>query len=150
MHHGTDPPEFLLETRPKVEGPRPGPDNSAFTHMLSQMPAATVATFDAAQLRALSLALQQSNRQHRLDFRVSLPWFGSRIYFALLAGDERRSLDRLQREGQITVGRIALTYAAACALIFTLMILSATVFVYAMSKIGTDDAPALPYRVERR
>ena len=150
MHHGIDQLVVPPATRVTIDEPGPGPDNAAFTHMISQLPAATIATFDAAQLSALSLALQPSKRQHRLDFRVSLPWFGSRFYVALLAGDERRSLDRLQREGQITVGRIGLTYAAACALILTLMLLSASVFVYAITKIGTDEGAALPYSVERR
>ena len=36
--------------------------------------------------------------QHIVDLRATLPWFGHRFYFTIVAGHERRSNDRLRRE----------------------------------------------------
>ena len=109
--------------------------------LLQRLPEAFLAALNAQQLAALKGALAPPRASpHRVDFRVSLPWFGSRYYVVLLAGDERRSVDRLRLEGQVTVGRIAATYSAAMLLVITLLIVSGAGVIFSISKL-TDDAP---------
>lgn len=110
--------------------------------LLQRLPEAFLVTLNARQLAALKGSLAPPRASpHRVDFRVSLPWFGGRYYVVLLAGDERRSVDRLRLEGQLTVGRIAATYSAAMFMVVTLLIVSGAGVIFSISKL-TDDAPS--------
>lgn len=55
---------------------------------------------------------------HAADLKLSVPFWGSRFYIRFLAGPERRSMARLEEEGQVGALRITLFYAAViCPLI---------------------------------
>lgn len=127
-----------MRTREQVERAAPMAENAPnriFERALHRIPEPLRATFTPDQLTALERALRPQNREHVVDYRVSLPWFGRRVYITLLAGPENRSLDRLRAEGQVAAGRIAATYGTAMAGIIGLMIVSGSVLVYSISKI---------------
>ena len=126
-------------------------DNQAFNRLLRQLPDDVVASFTPAQLTAIEIGLNHPGKHHRVDFRVSVPWFGSRYYIAFFTGNENRSLERLRREGQIAVGRVAGTYGAAMLVIGACMFLTATVCIYSVTKLFDDDSSgAVGYRQARR
>ena len=121
-------------------------DNQVYERLTRQMPRDILTTFTPVQLAALENGLKQKTGRHRIDFRVSLPWFGRRHYIALLVGRENRSIERLQREGQVAIGRVAGTYGAALFLIGGLMLVSASIFVYSISKmIDSEGATHMTY-----
>jgi hypothetical protein len=53
------------------------------------------------ELVAYARALVPQKSPHWIDFKASLPLPGFGIYIALMIGRERRSRDRLRREGQL-------------------------------------------------
>lgn len=112
--------------------------NPAFDRLAARLPATILATLTPEQLSALEEAIRPANARHRVDYRVSIPWIGGRYYIALFAGRERRSMERLRQEGQISIGRVAGTYGAVLATISALMILSAGVLAYSLGKIFED------------
>ena len=69
-------------------------------------------TFD--DLRRLGAAIHQPRAQHIVDYRLSIPLGGRRIYFRILCGWERRKLSRLIAEGQtnpwLVIAAAALTF----------------------------------------
>ncbi|NJN85275.1 MAG: hypothetical protein HC881_01755 [Leptolyngbyaceae cyanobacterium SL_7_1] len=73
--------------------------NSSFQQVVNRIPPATLATFTDEQLDALQQAFQYfSWRKHPVDVRLSIPWIGRGIYLVVLAGRERRSVQRLQSD----------------------------------------------------
>jgi hypothetical protein len=77
------------------EQSRPQPVLDEF---LSKMPPNVTATFTAKQLSAMENALENRQwRQHPVDLRLSLPLFWKQFYVVLVAGEERRSGDRLRK-----------------------------------------------------
>ena len=106
---------------------------------LARIPGEVLGTFSGSQLDAISTAFRGVNQKHKVDFRVSVPWFGQRHYAVLLFGRERRSLERLRREGQVTVGKIAGTYSAAAAIIASLMFMSGLACVYCVNALMSEN-----------
>ncbi|MDA0673394.1 MAG: hypothetical protein O3C67_06775 [Cyanobacteria bacterium] len=73
--------------------PRPVLDD-----LLAKMPPNVTATFTAKQLEAMESALENRQwRRHPVDLRMSLPFFWTRFYFVLVAGEERRSEERIRQ-----------------------------------------------------
>ena len=126
-------------------------DNQAYNRLIRSIPNDLLATFTPEQLTAIKRGLDHPGSRHRVDFRVSVPWFGRRYYIALFTGHENRSLERLQREGQVAVGRVAGTYGAAMLIVGACMFLTASVCVYSVSKLFDDgDSGSIGYRQARR
>jgi hypothetical protein len=71
--------------------------NSLFNRIFSSLSAEQRATFTAEQREALRKAFNQVGwKKHALDLRVSVPVPGrAGFYIVLLAGEERRSPDRI-------------------------------------------------------
>lgn len=63
-----------------------------------------------AQRQRLIEAITPRQTAHKFDFRTSLPFFGRRYYLTILAGPERRSLERLLSEGQLEQGKLLFVY----------------------------------------
>ena len=78
---------------------------------------------------------QGSITQHSIDFRVSVPWLGGRRYFVILSGKERRSIERLRREGQVSFGPVAVTYSVAVLMTTGLMMFFGSVFLFSVSRL---------------
>jgi hypothetical protein len=77
-------------------------------------------SFTAEQRAALKLMFAgRAPGRHLIDVRRSLPWFGKRMYLVLLFGRERRTTERLRREGAISRTADALTYAVVLAILLT-------------------------------
>ena len=66
---------------------------------------------------------------HTIDLRASLPLPGGSWYVTIVAGRERRSHDRLQREGQTQLLRQAAVYVVGSTVILWLLV-CATVCAY--------------------
>lgn len=79
--------------------------------VLRRVPGEVLAALAPAQREALIAALAAPAGSHRLELRASVPCLGRRYYVTVLAGRERRSLERLAREGQLDVGRALAVYA---------------------------------------
>lgn len=118
----------------------------ALQRLVSRLPAGVAATLSSEQLRALSAATQPTPSHHRIEYRVSVGLFGRRYYCTVFAGRDRRTLDRLRREGQISAR--AMSIAATVAL-FLVAGCGALLFVMAgyvlKSALGLDffDGPSI-------
>lgn len=44
---------------------------------------------------------QRAAGTHAIDYRISLPLFGTRLYFVMLAGVDQRAIQRVRRDGQL-------------------------------------------------
>lgn len=68
-------------------------------NLLQHIPPHLAATFDDTQLDAIEQALQaRSWQSHAVDIRLSVPFLWQRFYLVLLAGQERRSPERLAQD----------------------------------------------------
>jgi hypothetical protein len=74
--------------------------DASFDQVMSRMPPESKAAFTADQMDALKLAFRQVNwkSNHAIDIWLSIPCFKRGIYVAFLAGQERRSPQRLRAE----------------------------------------------------
>ncbi len=82
-----------------------------FATYFQRIDPAVADSFTSEQRAALRLMFGgRAPGRHLVDFRRSLPLFGQRIYLVLLFGKERRSLDRLAREGMLSRGSTWLMY----------------------------------------
>jgi hypothetical protein len=123
----------LLEISDAVEG------NEVYERWLRKIPEQILSEFTPSQLNAIELAIRQTKSRHRLHFRVSFPWFGHRTYVALMAGKERRSIERLRLEGQMIGWKIAASYGAVISAIAGALLLSGAVLMFSMYKITEND-----------
>lgn len=81
--------------------------------LLVRLPSRVRCTFTAEQVRSLAEAIGSHSQMHSVKFQVSLPLFGKRFYLALFAGWERRSAERLLREGQLSQQKAFVLYGLA-------------------------------------
>jgi hypothetical protein len=119
----------LLAISDAVEG------NEAYERWLRKIPKEILGEFTPLQLTAIELAMRQARPRHWLHFRVSFPWLGQRTYVALMAGKERRSLERLRLEGQMIGWKIAASYGAVISAIAGALLLSGAVLIFSICKI---------------
>lgn len=85
-------------------------------------------------------------RKHWIDYRVSIPLLGRRIYVTLLAGPEARSIQRLISEGQWARRKQLLLYGVIAVFIATFSLTALAVFLYlAKAAAGIDlfEGPSL-------
>ncbi len=84
-----------------------------FTSIFNQLPQGLRESFTAEQKAALREAAARCTwGQHPTDIRLTIPLFSKRYYIVLLAGEERRSRERIHAERRrrplATGGNIAL------------------------------------------
>jgi len=84
------------------------PELQRFLHRL---PKAMVDRLTPAEISAYAKALMPERSPHWIDFKASLPIPIFGVYVAVMAGRERRSWDRLRKEGQLGWGRNILIVA---------------------------------------
>lgn len=117
----------------------------AYTRMLYRLPAPIRESLTLEQLAAISDALVPDPPSHAIDYRVSVPFFGKRFYITLLAGRERRSLERLAREAQLRAKHIASFYSVALLLLSCIFMIALVLLGYvAKSALNIDlmDGPS--------
>ena len=69
---------------------------------LDRMPSRMAGTFTGEQRAALYRALKaESWRNHPVNIRLSIPFFGKGFYLTLVAGREKRAKARLKRQKRI-------------------------------------------------
>jgi len=107
--------------------------------MIKKVHPSILASFTPSQLNALAAVSKPSPGQHWIDYRVSLPIFGRRIYLTILAGRERRSLTRLKHEGQISLAITSISYVVTTWMIASALIVSLVTVLYILKTIiGLD------------
>ncbi len=115
---------------------------SGLAELLDGIPPAVRSEFTYNHLAALEVALVKSRpvpRKHKLDFRVSLPFFGKRYYFVLLGGAERRSILRIERDGQNAPWRLTAAYFVIVTLLASVGLTALILGLYALkSLMGID------------
>ncbi|WP_008309869.1 hypothetical protein [Leptolyngbya sp. PCC 6406] len=75
----------------------------ALDDFLEKMSPHVTATFTGSQLEAMEKALENRRWQrHPVDLRLSIPFIWKRFYIVVVAGEERRSPDRLRKAQAIT------------------------------------------------
>ncbi|MBC1240019.1 hypothetical protein [Nostoc sp. 2RC] len=73
--------------------------NLSFENIWTQIDPTIKNTFDTEQIKAIEKSLETSTKSnHSLDLRISLPISKLNFYLVFLAGNERRSKQRLQYE----------------------------------------------------
>jgi hypothetical protein len=74
--------------------------DASFDQIIARVPPESKASFTAEQMDALKLAFRQVNwkSNHTIDIRLSIPLFKRGFYIVFLAGQERRSQQRLRAE----------------------------------------------------
>jgi hypothetical protein len=74
--------------------------DASFDQVITRIPPESKAAFTAEQLDAFKLAFRQVNwkSNHAIDIRLSIPVFKGGFYIVFLAGQERRSQQRLRAE----------------------------------------------------
>lgn len=72
--------------------------NVAFERFLKSLPDDVVDSFNTRQLSAMSAAFKQESRRHPVDIRVTIPLLWKKFFLVILAGPERRSLERRRAE----------------------------------------------------
>jgi len=114
----------------------------AFERALAKIPPPVRLSFTAEQLSCLASALQPEPSRHKLDWRVSLPFFGRRFYLTIFAGEERRSLARLLEEGQLDLSRISIVYSLAALLALSCLLSAVVASLYILKcLLGIDVMP---------
>ncbi len=122
-----------VSVQPRIE------QHPTFERLMARIPASERESFTPVQLALLSSASKPPPPQHWIDFRVSLPFFGTRFYVTLLSGKERRSIRRIKSEGQISASNLSVAYLGALLLIGTVSFLAIAVFLYVLkSGLGID------------
>ncbi|MCB1513263.1 MAG: hypothetical protein KDJ18_00320 [Hyphomicrobiaceae bacterium] len=113
--------------------------------LMAAIPRGASAVFTPEHLAALDVALAQTRPRranHRIDFRVSVPLLGTRWYFVLLGGKERRSRSRVASDGQNAAWRLSIAYAALmCSVASASMIAMILVLYVIKSALGIDIFP---------
>lgn len=104
-------------------------------------PSAEVPALTPAQWQALLvLARREQATRHAIDYRVSVPTlFWGSWYLVLLAGRERRNTNRLEREGQTSLGRRTLLVSIALGLTVVLAVFGAFCLGYLLKSLSGID-----------
>lgn len=95
------------------------------------------------QTRRLAMLIAPDKLRHRVTYRISVPIMGSRYYFALFFGKEKRSGERLDQEGQSrSIGSLLVRAAMVLWLMSSLVVaitLAGIFILYALKSIlGVD------------
>jgi hypothetical protein len=77
------------------------PETSVSNELLDRLPPEVLETFTPEQRAALWGAAKPSSwRHHPIDIRISLPFFGFRLFMTVISGLERRSFNRRRRDSR--------------------------------------------------
>ena len=94
----------MLAINPAFETPPDSQSDEAHDEELaaaaSRLPSDILATLKPAQVRRLAMLIAPDKAEHRVYYQISAPALGSRYYFALFFGREKRTDQRLELEGQ--------------------------------------------------
>jgi hypothetical protein len=86
-------------TTPDASAPSPVDDEAFIRHFKSMMPADVASSFDDTQIKAITAVFGTRRwRQHAVDRRLVIPFFGRNFYLVALAGGEQRSAKRRLRD----------------------------------------------------
>jgi predicted metal-dependent phosphoesterase TrpH len=86
--------------------------------LLGALPGHVLDSFTMAQVQAIRAAIRHdAPSRHWVDYRASIPWLGRSFYLVILAGKERRSADRVLREGQKAFRKVGGAYIVAVLLL---------------------------------
>jgi len=106
------------------------PEDEFFQRHFARMDADLAASFTPEQRRAIWVMFgAQPTAAHSVDVRRSVRVFGKQFYFVFFAGPEKRSRERLEREGAVSRG----VNAAATALGTVVLAAPAAAFVYVLA-----------------
>ncbi|HEY9630122.1 MAG TPA: hypothetical protein V6C84_22740 [Coleofasciculaceae cyanobacterium] len=122
--------------------------DDSFEQIVTRISPDARATFTAEQLNALKLAFRQVNwkNHHLIDIRLTIPLFHRSLYVVLLAGRDRRSVQR--RQGKPIDRRKALTRLATFVLLMTIslgIIYEVVQFALAASQRDNIHPTAIPW-----
>ena len=108
-------------------------------------PAGVLASFTPRQLEVFELLRSRAPTRHAFEYRVSLPTPWRAYYVTIFAGPERRTVERLAAEGQVSVTR-RLTFLAATAFVGSACCVLAAVggLAVAKSAFGLDLVSGTP------
>lgn len=110
--------------------------------LVAALPPAASARFTPEHLAALDVAISRTRPRpgtHKLDYRVSLPFFGRRYYFVLLGGRERRSRARIASDGQDASWRLSLAYGVLFTVVASAGMFAVMILLYVVkSLLGID------------
>jgi hypothetical protein len=82
-------------TTPDASAPSPVDDEAFVRRFKSMMPADVTSSFDDTQIKAITTVFGTRRwRQHTVDRRLVIPFFGRKFYLVALAGGEQRSAKR--------------------------------------------------------
>ncbi|MFV0294724.1 MAG: hypothetical protein ACK5JT_01210 [Hyphomicrobiaceae bacterium] len=107
------------------------------------------ASLSPQQLALLAKAMSGMSAwkaKHLFDYQVSLRFFGLAYYFRLMAGRERRSLERLRQEGQVGLKATSTAMVVLLVMLSGLITLLVLLALYAMKTLlGFDffDGPSV-------
>lgn len=145
------PPNWhTLDGQPLGQRPtagRPGIEwHPAFSRMIAGLPRDVQHTLTRAQLAAISEAMQPQVPTHLVQFRVSLPFIWRRYYLAFFFGRERRNLQRLRHEGQLSVRLTSVVLSLFAGLALSTALVAVALGAYIIkSALGIDllDGPSI-------
>ncbi len=110
--------------------------------LLAALPHTAGAKLTNMQMAALDVAIARTRPKagsHKLDYRVSVPFFGKRYYFVVKGGEERRSQDRIAKEGLNAPWRVSIAYTVLMGVIATTGLMAVIVLLYLLKSImGID------------
>lgn len=122
------------------------PADPMFQRLLSGLPPEVAATLSATQLTFLAIAVKGLKTHHLVEYRVSVPIGRKRYYATFYFGPERRSRERLEREGQTQLASVSLFYFVVLIAITGAATLAAGALLYVVkSALGIDlfDGPSV-------
>lgn len=97
------------------------------------------------QVLRLVRALKPEPANHGLALKASFRWFGARYYLACFGGEERRSLSRLEEEGQLGAVPVGFTFFIVLGLVAVYGLFPIVIMIYLVkTALGIDffDGPS--------
>lgn len=119
-----------------------GVSNAAFVfadHVLARLPEVVRAKLNEDDRAALARALKMPEAQHLVDFRASTRIFNKRHYVRLMVGEEKRNVDRLRQEKQISLVKTLMLIAVIGWALTTLTVVVGGVILYLLKSLAGVD-----------
>ena len=122
--------------------PPPRSDDEFIRRFRAKLPDDVAESFDDKQLEAIATVFGARRwREHAIDLRLLIPFFGRSLYFVALAGGERRTGSRRLRDRLLhpiaTAGNAALASVFFTGILFSLL----AVLYVLKSALGIDLLP---------
>jgi hypothetical protein len=104
-----------------------------------QFPAEVLETFTPSQYAVFETLRSRAPSKHAFEYRVSIPTPRKAYYLTIFAGPERRSAERLAREGQTSLPRRSQFIGTMLFLMVSSSVFGAMCLIYLVkSAIGVD------------